>query len=121
MLDKNTKEDEKFIYIVETSRSSYERGNEHYKELEYKRHKSHMLKFAVKHHSNMNPAHVQFSMQMLSCHKSVFARQIREAVLIAGPRIMNRKLEYNRCYIQQIIMKVGNKKQLTKMVPKKKK
>ena len=43
-----------FIYIGETSRSSYERGIEHYKDLEFKRHKSHMLKHAVNHHEKMD-------------------------------------------------------------------
>ena len=111
MLDTANSEVKKFIYKGETSRSAYERGNEHFKDLEHKRHKSHMLKHAVNHHPTMNPEHVKFEMKVLSSHKTAFARQLREAVLIekfAGPNLMNSKLEYNCCSIPRIVMKMGN-------------
>ena len=110
-MDRDMAEIKKFIYIGETSRSTYERGNEHYKDLEYKRHKSHMLKHAVNHHSELDPCRVKFEKRILSSHKTAFERQIREEVLIekfAGPMIMNSKLEYNRCSIPRITMKMGN-------------
>ena len=112
MMDSDRVKVDNFIYIGETSRSSYERGGEHYKDLEHKRHKSHMLKHAVNHHPGMNPDHIKFEMKILSSHKTAFERQIREAVLIekfAGPKLMNSKLEYNRCSIPRITIKMGNK------------
>ena len=88
----------KFRYIGETSRSAYERGVEHFKDLEFTRPKSHMLKHAVIHHPDLEPSRVEFRMKILSSHKTAFERQIREAVLInkhSGVRLMNSKLEYN--------------------------
>ena len=111
VMDRNKTGKEKFIYIGETSRSSYERGNEHMKDLEFKRHRSHMLKHVVNHHPTSNPDHIKFGMKILSSHKTAFERQIREAVLIekfAGPKLMNSKLEYDRCSIPRISMKMGN-------------
>ena len=102
----------KFRYIGETSRSAYERGVEHFKDLEFTRSTSHMLKHAVIHHPDLDPNRVEFRMKILSSHQSAFERQIREAVLIqkySGVRLMNSKLEYNRCSIPRIIVKTGNK------------
>ena len=51
-------------------------------------------------------------MKILTFHKSAFERQIREAVLLdfyAGPLILNSKLEYTRCSLPRIEMKIGNK------------
>ena len=51
-------------------------------------------------------------MKILSCHKTAFERQIREAVLIdlnSGPKLMNSKLEYTRCCIPKLSVKLGNK------------
>ena len=108
-----TKQDEilKFNYIGETSRSAYERGVEHFKDLEYKRPKSHMLKHCVIYHPDLDPKNVEFRMKILSSHGTAFERQIREAVLInhySGVRSMNSKLEYNRCSIPTMLMKTGN-------------
>ena len=74
-LDTNKKDIKRYIYIGETSRSSFERGGEHYKDLEFKRHKSHMLKHAVNHHSELDPCRVKFEMRILSSHKTAFERQ----------------------------------------------
>ena len=109
----------KFKYIGESSRSAYERGVEHYKDLEYTRPKSHMLKHAVIHHPDLDPRHIDFRMKILSFHQSAFERQIKEAVLIhrnSVIRSMNSKLEYNRCSIPRIIMKTGNKEDTKDMM-----
>ena len=112
MTDTKVEEILKFRYIGETSRSAYERGVEHFKDLEFTRPKSHMLKHAVIHHPDLEPSRVEFRMKILSSHKTAFERQIREAVLInkhSGVRLMNSKLEYNRCSIPRITVKTGNK------------
>ena len=101
-----------FSYIGETSRSSMERGEEHLKDLQYRRSKSHMLKHIVIHHSDSEPEKIKFGMEILRTHRSSFERQIREAVLIDkydGPFSMNSKLEYSRTIIPRIKMKMGNK------------
>ena len=58
---------------------------------------------------------MEFRMKILSCHKSAFERQLREAVVLdhfAGPTILNSKMEYTRCGIPKIELKVGNKEKL---------
>ena len=63
-------------------------------------------------HPKMDPDKVDFRIKILSTHKSAFERQIREAVLIehfASPLLLNSKMEYNRCSIPKIVMKLGNK------------
>ena len=60
----------------------------------------------------MDPDDVDFRIKILTTHKSAFERQIREAVLIehfAGPLLLNSKMEYNRCSIPKIVMKLGNR------------
>ena len=102
-----------FIYIGETSRSAYERGHEHLKDLEFKRGKSHYLRHAVECHPTVPPENLKFYMKILSCHKSAFERQIREAVMIdmnAGPNLMNSRLEYSRCAIPKMSINLGNTK-----------
>ena len=100
-----------YRYIGETSRSVFERGGEHKKDLKYRHTKSHMLRHIVEKHPGVDPDTVEFKIKVLSNHKSAFERQIREAVMIdhfAGPHLLNSKLEYNRCSIPKIIMKLGN-------------
>ena len=51
-------------------------------------------------------------MQILTSHRSAFERQIREAIMIenyAGNTLLNSKMEYTRCGIPKMILKVGNK------------
>ena len=101
-----------FHYIGETSRSAYERGQEHLKDLEFKRPKSHYLRHAVEFHSDVPPESLKFKMKVLSSHRTSFERQIREAVLIdyySGPMLMNSKLEYTRCSLPKMSINMGNK------------
>ena len=109
--DEERKKCPAFVYIGETSRSAYECGQEHFKDLEFKIHKSHMLKHAVNHHEKINPENVKFGMKIMSSHKTAFERKIREAVLIekkAGPILMYSKVEFNCCSIPRIVIKMGN-------------
>ena len=101
-----------FSYIGETSRSAYERGLEHLKDLEFRRVKSHYLRHAVEFHPNIPPESLDFRMKVLSSHKTAFERQIREAVIIdmeSGPYLMNSKIEYSRCLLPKMSIKLGNK------------
>ena len=106
--------DEVFRYIGETSRSAWERAEEHWKDLEFKRPKSHMLRHVVEHHQGVEPEKIDFRIQILSSHRSAFERQIREAVLIErydGQYSMNSKLEYSRTVIPKIKLKMGEKQE----------
>ena len=112
-----------FMYIGETARSAYERGCEHLKDLQFKRGKSHYLRHAVEVHPTVPPEKLKFRMKIMSCHKSAFERQIREAVLIdmySGPNLMNSKLEYSRCSLPKMYINLGNKKSEDPMISKEK-
>ena len=100
-----------YTYIGETARSAKERGEEHVKDLEFHREKSHMLKHIVTHQPDCDPSTIDFRMEIVSSHKSAFERQIREAVLIdrnLGKFSMNSKIEYSRTIIPSIKVKMGN-------------
>ena len=112
-----------FMYIGETARSAYERGCEHLKDFQFKRGKSHYLRHAVEVHPTVPLDKLKFRMKILSCHKSAFERQIREAVLIdmhSGPNLMNSKLEYSRCALPKMSINLGNKKSEDPMISKEK-
>ena len=116
---KKEREVDDYRYIGETARSSYERGIEHCKDLEYFRNRSHMLKHIVLRHQDMQPKEVEFRMKVCSQHKTAFERQITEAVLIrnnSGPGLLNSKLEYNRCYIPKIVIEKREKESKEKDV-----
>ena len=92
----DTREGPRFRYIGETSRSVFERGGEHKKDLKYRRPKSHMLRHCVEIHPDKEPEEVDFKMKILSTHKTPFERQIREAVMIdhySKDHLLNSKME----------------------------
>ena len=87
-------------------------GGEHQKDLEHRRPKSHLLRHCIEQHPDKRPEDIDFRMKILSIHRSAFDRQLREAVVLdhyAGPLIMSSKMEYTRCGIPSIEMKLGNK------------
>ena len=60
----------------------------------------------------MNPDEIDFRMRILTSHMSAFERQIREAIMIdhySGPGLLNSKMEYTRCAIPKMVLKLGNK------------
>ena len=99
--------------ILEKVRDQHLRGGgEHLKDLDFRRPKSHLLRHCVEEHPNIAPENVDFRMKVLSVHRSAFERQIREAVVldyVASPLIMNSKLEYTRCGIPKMELRLGNK------------
>ena len=99
-----------FTYIGETSRSAWERGQEHWKDLEYRRPTSHMMRHLVEFHPDLDPSEAYFRMKIVSSHNSAFERQITEAVLIErndGDYSMNSKLEYSRTILPKLKSKLG--------------
>ena len=83
-------------YIGETSRSGYERLNEHFKDLANISVKSHMLKHYIERHNNVELKEMRFSVKVLRSYFSAFERQIGESVYInhylrQGIELMNSK------------------------------
>ena len=106
----NEKEMNIFRYIGESSRSTYERGSEHKSDLKFRRPKSHLLRHCVEVHENEDPDKIEFGMRMISSHRTAFERQLAEAVMIEkfnGPYLLNSKLEYSRCNIPKMQLKLG--------------
>ena len=105
--EEDDKSDELFNYIGENSRSAKERGVEYFKDLEYCRTQSHVMR-----HPEVEPSEIDFRMEVISSHRSAFERQVKEAVMIERQNeefSMNSKLEYSRTVLPKIKMKFGNK------------
>ena len=100
-----------YRYIGETSRSIYERGVEHKKDLEHRRPRSHLLRHCVEEHEEEEADEIEFGMRIVSSHRTAFERQLAEAVMIErynGPYLLNSKLEYSRCNIPKLQLKLGD-------------
>ena len=71
-----------FKYIGESSRSPYERGLEHLRDLEELKKDSHMLKHFFSEHEREEIKDMEFGMRVLKTHKTAYDRQISESVTI---------------------------------------
>ena len=97
-----------YKYIGETSRSGYERCEEHWRDFSNLSNKSHILKHYVeKHMDNKKVAEVKFQMKIVQRYRSAFERQIGESVQInsnlrKGVNLLNSKNEYSRCSIPRL-------------------
>ena len=100
-----------FLYIGETSRSSYERGWEHLNDLTSLSNKSHMLKHILTEHQEENIKDVKFGIKILRTCRTSFERQIFESVAIQEARkhhnILNSRAEYNRCSLPRLTTTLG--------------
>ena len=67
-------------YIGETSRSCFERANEHWQQLENLNVKSHMLKHYAESHQGIELKDMKFEMRVIKTYKTSFERQIGESV-----------------------------------------
>ena len=89
-------------YIGETSRNGYTRGLEHKRDYEKKDKNSVLYRHATQHHID-DPQPPQFSMKVMSQHKTALDRQVTEAVKIANTpsdQLINSKQEFghNKCW-----------------------
>ena len=98
-------------YVGESSRSSYERGSEHWKGFVTKKQDNHILKHLEVVHPDQNEPKFEFKVQ--GTFKSAFTRQITEAVMIrrAGGAILNSKGVYNRCHLPRLMVEDNRKKE----------
>ena len=100
-----------YTYIGESSRSCYERGGEHIKDVEQLSSGSHILKHIIEKHEGKKPSEVQFRMKAVKFHMSAFERQIYESVRIQIIRqdhhLLNSKSEFNRCALPRLGSKIS--------------
>ena len=71
-----------YTYIVESSRSTYERGFEHKRDTKDFKTTSHILKHNLEKHPGSGPDEVRFEMKVLKTHQSTFERQVYEYAVI---------------------------------------
>ena len=99
------------VYIGETCRSAYERGNEHLDDVKQLKPSSHILKHLVDKHEREDFTNVDFRMEVLAFSRTAYERQILEACEIQMNRhhhIMNSKSEFNRSAIPRLGLKLGD-------------
>ena len=94
-------------YIGETSRSGYERLNEHWKDFENLNEKSHILKHYLIAHQDIPIRDMRIRVKVLKRYRNAFERQIGESIYInenlkLGTNLLNSKNEYNRCSIPRL-------------------
>ena len=73
---------------------------------------SHLLKHVLDKHEGETLDEVDFRMKVVKFHKSAFERHIHESVLIQASKphfLLNSKMEYNRCQIPRISIKMDEK------------
>ena len=99
-------------YIGETSRSSYERGNEHQNDMRQLNPGSHMLRHALDQHGGEALAKVEFGMEVIKSMRSSWDRQMLESVTIQQNtnthHILNSRSEYNRCSLPRLSTRLGD-------------
>ena len=100
-----------YKYIGETSRSTFERSNEHLNDMHQIKPTSHLLRHILDRHGGENMNEVRFGMKIIQHTRSSFERQLLESVCIQQNRhhnILNSRSEYNRCSIPRLSTKLGD-------------
>jgi hypothetical protein len=101
-----------YKYIGETSRSCYERSQEHQNDMEQLKPSSHFLRHALDQHEGEKLSDVRFGMEIIKNTRTSFERQILESVCIqqnTHHHILNSRSEYNRCSIPRLSTRLGDK------------
>ena len=100
----------KYLYIGETSRSTYERAIEHQLSFSTLNTNSYMLKHWLDSHDEEEMLEGDFRIKVLKFTQTSFERQILESVLLqenVKHNLLNSKSEYNRCAIPRLTSKLG--------------
>ena len=123
MRNKMMREIKLYKYVGETSRSLYERGLEHLRDLEELKMDSHMLKHYFDIHGEEEMKEMKFGAKIVDKPRKAFDRQISESVTIQNQKkknhILNSKSEYNRCALPRLTANLGEKP-MEKLVEKQK-
>ena len=100
-----------YKYVGESSRSFYERGLEHLRDLEELKMDSHMLKHYFEKHGEEEMEEMKFGGRIVDKPRTAFNRQISESVTIQHEKkknvILNSKSEYNRCALPRLTANLG--------------
>ena len=100
-----------YKYIGESSRSIYERGLEHLRDMEELKADSHMLKHYFAKLTEEELEDKEFGVRIIKQATSAFNRQISESVNIQNHarkhHILNSKSQYNRCALPRLSAKLG--------------
>ena len=91
------------VYVGETSRSIFERANEHRRDAEGHTEDSHMYKHWQVSHSELQEA-PRFRIKVVGSFRDALSRQLSEAVRIElrGDGVINSKAEYSRSRIPRL-------------------
>ena len=93
------------IYVGESSRSLYERGQEHWDTFQRGEKDSQILKHHMLTHKGIGEP--SFHLRPVKFHTTPLGRQVHEAVRIqrrGGELVLNSKGEYNRCEIARLTL-----------------
>ena len=99
-------------YIGETSRSSFERSQEHLNDMRQLKPSSHLLRHALDQHEGEQLGSIRFGMEIIKYTRTSFERQILESVCIqqnTHHHILNSRSEYNRCSVPRLSTRLGDK------------
>ena len=100
------------LYIGETSRSCYERTQEHQNDMQQLKPSSHMLQHVLDQHEGEPIARVRFGVEVIRQTRTSWERQMLESVTIQQStqhNILNSKSEYNRCSLPRLSTRLGDK------------
>ena len=92
-------------YIGETSRSSYERSQEHIDDMRQLKPSSHLLRHALDQHEGEQRSCIKFGMVIIKFTRTSFKRQILKSVCIQQNNhhnILNSRSEYNCCSVPRV-------------------
>ena len=98
------------MYIGETSRTSYERGEEHQDGMENRHEKNALWKHSALYHEG-GLTRGELKMEIIEGHRSPLDRQIHEGVELdtnGAEIIMNSKGEWGHCKIPRVVIEIGD-------------
>ena len=99
-------------YWGETKNDANFRSKSHLADFRNQTDDSHMLKhWSAEHSQECKPGDIKFGFSVVKSHKSSFARQIHESVLIfrGGQNVLNSKSEFSRCTVPRLGVTFGDK------------
>ena len=99
-------------YVGETSRSCFERSQEHKNDMQQLKPSSHMLRHILDMHEGELIADIKFGMEVIRFTRTSWERQMLESVVIqqsTSHNLLNSKSEYNRCSLPRLSTRMGDK------------
>ena len=97
-------------YVGETSRSCFERSQEHKNDMHQLKPSSHMLRHVLDMHEGEPIAGIRFGIEIVRFTRTSWERQMLESVIIqqsTSHNLLNSKSEYNRCSLPRLSTRMG--------------